>query len=346
MGLKLADLAVRYGCELQGDPDIEVSGVATLQSSAEGCVSFLANPLYRKHLAETKASVVILKADDVEHCPVACLIAPDPYLVYAHIAAELHPRAPLKPGVHPAATVADTATVGEGSEIAAGAVIGENSVIGARVYVGPNTVVGDDCIVGDDSRLNANVTLYSNVRMGERCIIHSSAVLGADGFGIAQSPAGWVHVPQVGGVLMGNDVDVGANTAIDRGAIDDTRIGNGVKLDNQVQVGHNCVIGDHTVMAGQAGISGSSEVGSGCVIGGKTGIAGHLTVCSGVMLTGGCNVTKSITEPGVFSNILPAEDAGVWRKTLARIKRLDKTQASIKVIEKRLAASDNDADSD
>jgi UDP-3-O-[3-hydroxymyristoyl] glucosamine N-acyltransferase len=336
VAIRLADLAVRYGCELHGDPDQEVTRVGTLGSAEPGAITFLANPQYKKQLETTAATAVILMPEAVEDCPVACLVTPNPYAVYAAVAAELYPLPRLNAGVHPSATVSDSATIGTASEIAAGAVVGRNVRIGDNVLVGPNCVVGDDAVIGDATRLVANVTVYSNVRIGTRCILHAGVVLGADGFGIAQTSMGWRKVPQVGGVVIGNDVEIGANSCVDRGAIEDTVVGNGVKIDNLVQIGHNCILGDHVAMASQSGISGSSVIGARVVIGGRAAVAGHLVISDDVFLAGRASVTKSIARPGVYSSVIPAEEAGVWRKLVARFKRLDEMAARLKQLEKQM----------
>lgn len=336
MAIRLADLAVRYGCELHGDPDREVSCVGTLETAGPNAITFLANPQYRKQLAATGAAAVILAPEVAADCPVASLVTTNPYAVYAAIAAELHPLPLLNAGVHPLASVSSSAVIGAGSEIAAGAVVGRNVRIGDHVLVGPNCVIGDDSVIGSETRLIANVTLYHNVRVGSRCIFHGGVVLGADGFGIAQTPVGWRKVPQLGGVVIGNDVEIGANSCVDRGAIEDTVVGNGVKLDNQVQIGHNCRIGDHTAMASQAGVSGSTVIGARCVIGGKAAVAGHLIICDDVILAGRASATRSIAKPGVYSSVIPVEEAGVWRKLVARFKRLEEMSARLKQLEKQL----------
>ena len=336
MAIRLADLAVRYGCELHGDPDREVSCVGTLDAAGPNAISFLANPQYRKQLATTSAAAVILGPDAAADCPVPSLVTTNPYAVYAAVAAELHPLARLNAGVHPRASVSSSAVIGAGSEVPAGAVVGQNVHIGDHVLVGPNCVIGDDSVIGADTRLMANVTFYNRVRVGSRCIFHAGVVLGADGFGIAQTPTGWRKVPQVGGVVIGNDVEIGANSCVDRGAIEDTVVGNGVKLDNQVQIGHNCRIGDHTAVASQSGVSGSTTVGARCVIGGKAAVAGHLVICEDVFIAGRASVTKSIAKPGVYSSVFPAEEAGIWRKLVARFKRLDEMATRLKQLEKQL----------
>jgi UDP-3-O-[3-hydroxymyristoyl] glucosamine N-acyltransferase len=334
--IRLADLAVRYGCELHGDPDREVSCVGTLESAGSTAITFLANPQYRKQLATTKAAAVILAQEAVAECAAPCLVTKNPYAVYAAIAAELYPLPRLNAGIHPQAFVSSNAVLGAGSEVAAGAFIGQNVRIGDNVLVGPNCVIGDDSVIGAETRLIANVTLYSRVRVGSRCILHAGVVLGADGFGIAQTPVGWRKVPQVGSVVIGNDVEIGANSCVDRGAIEDTVVGNGVKLDNQVQIGHNCRIGDHTAMASQSGVSGSTVIGARCVIGGKAAVAGHLVICDDVFLAGRASVTKSIAKPGVYSSVFPAEEAGIWRKLVARFKRLDEMSSRLKQLEKQI----------
>lgn len=335
-GITLGDIAVRFGCELRGDPDARVERVATLMSAAAGSLGFLANPAYRRALESTEATAVILQPHHAPDCPTNALLTADPYLLYARVARELHPERTARSGIHPQAVLADGAVVPASCEIGPGVTIGANSVLGENVVVGANCAVGADVRIGADTRLEANVTLYTGVRVGQRCILHSGAVVGADGFGIAPSASGWVRVPQVGSVLVGDDVDIGANSCIDRGAIDDTRIGNDVKIDNLVQIGHNVVIGDHTAIAGMAGVAGSTTIGSGCLIGGAASVSGHLTVCDGANIMGRASVTRSITEPGVYASHWPAEEASSWRKLVARVRRLDATGARVKLLEQRI----------
>ena len=344
MMILLADLAVRYGCELHGDPDTEITSVGTLHAASAGNITFLANPGYRKFLAETKASAVILAADLAKECPVACLVAADPYLTYARIAAELHPAPALNSGVHPAATVDQTAVVPGSCEIAAGAVIAAGVTLGERVYVGPNCVIGDNTVIGDDSRLVANVSVYHACQIGNRCLLHAGVVIGADGFGIAKSDHGWVKVPQLGTVVLGDDVEIGAGSTIDRGAIENTLLANGVKLDNLVQIAHNVIVGEHTAIAGQSGISGSSKIGARCVIGGKAAIAGHLEITDDVYLVGRAGVSKSIKQPGIYSSALSVEEVGKWRRIAARIKNLDQIDKRLVVLEKLVGKSTDRSD--
>lgn len=322
-GATLGELAARFGLTLRGDPDAVVRSVATLQGATEGTVSFLANRKYRRHLAATAATAVVVDEATADACPVHALIALDPYVAYARIAAVLHPEPVAEPGVHPTAILDPTANVAASASVGPHVVVGADCRIGERAVLGAGVVLGPGCVVGNDSRLAARVTCYRGVTIGARCLIHSGAVLGADGFGLAHDRNGWVKVPQIGGVTLGDDVEIGANTTIDRGAIDDTVVGNDVKLDNQIQIGHNVRIGDHTAIAGCVGISGSTTVGSRCLIGGAVGIAGHLDIADGVVVTGLTMVSRSLTEPGMYSSATPAMEAGDWRRVVARLRHLD-----------------------
>jgi UDP-3-O-[3-hydroxymyristoyl] glucosamine N-acyltransferase len=335
--LTLGELAVRNGCELRGDPDVRVDHVATLAAAGAGALAFLANPQYRSQLGGTRATAVVLAADDAAACPVACLVSANPYLTYARIAADLHPAAALRPGVAAGAHVAAGGTLPASCQVQAGAWIGEDAVLGERVYVGPNTVIGAGCRVGDDTRIAAAAVLYDGVRIGRRCLVHAGAVIGADGFGIARDTSGtWTKVPQVGSVVVGDDVEIGANTTIDRGAIGDTVIGDGVKLDNQIQVGHNVTIGAHTAIAALTGISGSTRIGARCVIGGDAAFAGHLTIVDDVVIGGGAKVAQSITRPGVYGGAIPAGDARSWRKNAVRFGQLDEIARRLRKLEHML----------
>lgn len=338
MGLALGDIAIRYGCELHGDPDVTVSRVATLASAGSGSIAFLANPAYRRQLAACRATAVILSAKDTDECTTNCLVATNPYAVFARVAQELYPDPVLRAGVHPDATVGVGCELSSTCHVAAGAVLGDRVVVGDNCYVGPNCVLGDDVRLGRDTQLLANVTLYHKVTLGERCRIHAGTVIGADGFGIAPDEAGWVKVPQIGGVVVGNDVEIGSNCSIDRGAIEDTRLGNGVKLDNMVQIAHNVVIGDHTAIAGQSGVAGSAVVGQRCLIGGSVAISGHIEIADDVSIMGRGSVSKSILTKGVYSSVLAVEEAGKWRKIAARVKRLDAMATKLRELENSVKA--------
>jgi len=319
----LGELAVRFGLTLRGEPGLTVSSVATLSRANSGNLSFLANSRYRRQLESTRATAVILSAEDEAHCPVAALIDPNPYLAYARIATLLHPETAPEPGIHPSAVVAGGARVAASASIGPLAVVEEGAQIGERVLVGPGCIVQKGASVGADSALRSRVNLYPDVTLGQRCILHAGAVVGADGFGFAPNNGTWEKVPQVGSVRIGDDVEIGANTTIDRGAIDDTVVENGVKLDNQIQVGHNVIIGAHTAIAACTGISGSTVIGQRCMIGGMVGFAGHLTIADDVVVTGCSLVSASIKKPGSYSSGMPTVETRLWRRMVAHLRRLD-----------------------
>jgi len=333
MPARLAELAVRFGCELRGDPDTLVDRVAPLQDAGPGAISFLANPRYRRHLATTRASVVVLDAKTAPECPVAALVARNPYATYARIAQVLYPTPPVVPGRDPSAVVEAGAEVDPTAAIGAQAYVARGVRIGARASVGPGSVVLEDAEIGADTRLVARVTLGPGARIGRRCILQPGCVIGADGFGQAPDRDGYVKVPQVGSVVIGDDVEVGSNSTIDRGAIDDTVIGDGVKIDNLVQVGHNVRIGEHTVIAGCVGVSGSVTIGRRCMLGGQVGVAGHLEICDDVALTGRTMVASSILKPGVYSSGLTADDAARFRRNAVRFNQLDELAKRLRRLE-------------
>ena len=319
----LGELAVRFGLTLRGEPGITVGAVATLSRAESGSLSFLANSRYRRLLETTKASVVVLSAEDEPHCPVAALIHPNPYLAYARIATLMHPQASPTPGVHASAVVGPKARIAASASIGPLAVVEDEAEIGERVAIGPGCVVQKGARIGADSVLVSRVNLYPGVTLGQRCILHAGAVVGADGFGFAPDAGSWVKVPQVGSVRIGDDVEIGANTSIDRGAIDDTVVEDGVKLDNQIQVGHNVVIGAHTAIAACTGISGSTVIGRRCMIGGMVGFAGHLSIADDVVVTGCSLVSASIKKPGSYSSGMPTVETRLWRRMVAHLRRLD-----------------------
>jgi UDP-3-O-[3-hydroxymyristoyl] glucosamine N-acyltransferase len=332
-GLTLGEIAVRFGCELDGDPDTRVSSVATLQDARPGHLSFFANATYRRQLEATAASAVILAPDDAAVCPVARLVHPNPYATYARAAALLHPPPSWAPGIHASAVIDPSAVIAEDASIGAHVTIEAGVQVGAGARVGPGCVLMQGSRVGARTVLAARVTLCPDVRVGERCLLHPGVVLGADGFGIAQDAGRWVKVPQVGGVVVGDDVEIGANTTIDRGAIGDTVIEEGVKLDNQIQVGHNVRIGAHTAIAAMVGIAGSTRIGRHCMIAGQAGIGGHLEICDRVVLMGRAMVTNSIREPGMYASGIPVEEAGQWRRGVARYRQLGRTNERLRRLE-------------
>jgi UDP-3-O-[3-hydroxymyristoyl] glucosamine N-acyltransferase len=319
----LGELAVRFGLALRGEPDLRVWRVATLSHAEPGSVSFLANPRYRKQMEATRATAVLVGPENAASCPVAALIDPNPYLAYARIAELLHPQTVPAAGIHASAIVARSARIAKSACVGPLAVIEEDADIGERVFVGPGCIVQRGASIGADSRLLSRVSVYAAVRIGQRCILHAGAVVGADGFGFAPDAGTWVKVPQVGSVRIGDDVEIGANTTIDRGAIDDTVVEDGVKLDNQIQVGHNVIIGAHSAVAGCVGISGSTSIGRRCMIGGGVGIAGHLTIADDVVVTGCSLVSASIKHAGSYSSGMPAVETRLWRRMVAHLRRLD-----------------------
>lgn len=332
MTVTLGTLAVRFGCELEGDPDVEVDAVSTLQNATPRTITFLANPKYRRHLAETRAAAVILEPKLAAQCPVPALLSPNPYVLYARVAAVLHPEPGFPPGIHPSAVVDREASIDDSASIGARAVIERGVRIGARARVGPGSVVLEGANVGADTRLVAQVTLCRGVQVGSRCLLHPGVVIGADGFGIAPDRNGWVKVPQVGTVRIGDDVEIGANTTIDRGAIEDTVIEDGVKLDNQIQIGHNVRVGAHTAIAGCTGVSGSSTIGKRCLIAGMVGIAGHISICDDVVVTGRTFVNHSIHQRGTYSGGLPMDEAKRWRRNSARFRQLDELARRVRAL--------------
>jgi UDP-3-O-[3-hydroxymyristoyl] glucosamine N-acyltransferase len=333
MPVRLADLAVRFGCELRGDPDALVERVAQLQDAGPGSISFLANPRYRRHLPQTRATAVVIDADSAAECAVNALVATNPYATYARIAQVLYPEESVQGGRHPSAVVEAGAQIDPTAWIGANSFVASGTRVGRRVSVGPGSVVLGNVEIGDDSRLVARVTLCRGVRIGQRCILQPGSVIGADGFGHAPDVDGYVKVPQVGTVVIGNDVEVGSNSTIDRGAIESTVIEDGVKIDNLVQVGHNVRIGAHTVIAACVGISGSTTIGKRCMLGGMVGVAGHLAICDDVALTGRTAVFKSIDRPGAYSGSLWADDAKHFHRNAARFNRLEDLARRVRRLE-------------
>jgi UDP-3-O-[3-hydroxymyristoyl] glucosamine N-acyltransferase len=337
MAITLGELAVRYGLELAGDPGLTVQAVASLTSATPGTLTFCSNAKYRRQLASTRATAVVLAREMLPDCPVAALISPHPYAAYARIVAGMHPQPVVVAGIAPGASIAVSATVAASAWVGPNAVIGAGAVIGERCSIGPNSVIGEGVRLGDDCRLQSRVTICHHVSVGARCVFKPGCVVGGDGFGFAPAPDGFVKVPHLGGARLGNDVEVGANTTIDRGTIEDTVIDDGVKLDNLVQVGHNCRIGANTMIAGCVGISGSTIIGRRCMIGGAAGIVGHLEIGDDVIVTGFSMVTHSLPGPGTYSSGLPAIQAIDWRRTVARLRRLD-------ALERRLARLERGGD--
>jgi UDP-3-O-[3-hydroxymyristoyl] glucosamine N-acyltransferase len=335
---RLGELAAQLGVPFVGDPGIRVSRVADLAVAEADCLSFLGDPLYRKWLAKTRAGVVILSEGDAVACPSATLNSPNPYLCFARAARLIYPLPPLQGGIHPSAVVDPSAQVDPSAWIGPLSVVESGVWIGARVFVGPGCILGEGVRIDADSRLVSRVTLCRGTQVGKRALLHPGAVIGRSGFGFAKDGERWVRIPQVGRAVLGDDVEIGANTTVDRGAIEDTVIGDGVKLDNQIQIGHNVRIGDHTAMAANTGISGSTRIGRNCTLSGAVGMAGHLEIGDDVHFTGMAMVTRSFLEPGSYSSGIPAMPSGEWRRNVARFRHLDELAHRLKQLEGRVVS--------
>ncbi len=325
MSITLGDIAKAIGADVHGDSSLEIQKLATLDQAGSGDLGFLFDRSYRKFLKVTQASAIILSQENLADCPVSALVMSNPYLGYAKSAQLIAQQQQVtRTGIHPSACVSPTASIPESAWVGANAVIEEDVILGDSVSVGAGCVIYPNVRVGDHSILNANITVYQDVHIGHHCIIHAGTVIGSDGFGYAKEGDAWVKIPQLGSVQIGDHVEIGANTTIDRGALKDTVIGNGVIIDNLVQIAHNVTIGDHSAVAGCTGISGSTQIGKRCAFGGGVGLSGHMDICDDVTVTGMSMITKSIKEPGTYSSGWPAQEARLWRRRVARFNRLDK----------------------
>jgi len=322
-GYSLGELATRFGCLVQGDPTIRVTRVATLQDAGPDAVAFVTRSRYVRLLEETRAGAVIVSPENAARCAATALVTGNPRALYARIASLLHPPEAAPAGVHESAIVDPSAVIDPTASIAAGCVIGPHVHIGRGVVLGPHCIVMREATIGAETRLVARVTLCEMVQIGERCILHPGVVVGSDGFGNAPEHGAWVKVPQLGSVQVGNDVEIGANTTIDRGTLDDTIIEEGVKLDNQIQIAHNVHIGAHTVIAACVGIAGSTTIGKHCMIGGKVGIADQLHIADGVTVLAMTGVGASIPEPGTYSGTIGFAEVSRFRRNAARFRYLD-----------------------
>lgn len=334
----LAQLAEALDARLVGDADKVVTGLSALQDAGPDELSFLANRQYRKLLATSQAGALLLTEADAAEFSGNALIVANPYLAYARLSHRFDPKPRPQAGIHPTAVVAESAQVDATAAVGPGVVIEAGAIVGANVTLGAQCFIGARCVIGDGSWLAPRVTLYHDVRMGQRVVIQSGAVIGGEGFGFANDRGSWQKIAQIGGVLIGDDVEIGANTTVDRGAINDTVIGNGVKLDNQIQIAHNVQIGDHTAMAACVGISGSTRIGRHCTIAGGVGMVGHIDICDNVFVSGMTMVTRSITEPGAYSSGTAMQPAAEWKKSAARIRQLDGIAKRLQQLEKQLPA--------
>lgn len=341
--LTLGELAQRFALTLHAaDPtavDRPITGVATLEAAGPAQLSFFTNPRYRQALAQTQAAVVVLAAAEQSHCPVPALVSAEPYADFARIAALFETADVAAPGIHPSAVIDAGAEVDPTASIGPHCTVGPRSRIGARARLGPGCVIGADCVVGADCVLVARVTLVLRVRLGERVRIHPGAVLGADGFGLAQSGGRWIKVPQLGGVVIGDDCEIGANSCIDRGALGDTVLEEDVRVDNLVQIAHNCEIGAHSALAGCVGIAGSAKLGRHVMVAGASGIAGHLSIPDRTVIQAMSMVTHTIHEPGAYASGSPLMDNRSWKRNMARLRHLDELHKRVAQLEKQLAAA-------
>lgn len=335
ISFSLGEIARRLGGEVAGDPGVRVGGVATLENATPDRISFLANARYLQQLKSTRAGAVIVGEAARNATRLPRIICPNPYAYFARVSALFHPIPAARGGIHASAVIDSTAVVAKDAEIGACAVLGQGVRVGSGCIIGAGCYLGDGVAVGNDSKLYANVTVYRECQLGERVIIHSGVVIGADGFGIAMEEGRWLKVPQVGRVVIGNDVEIGANTTVDRGALDDTVIEDGVKLDNQVQVGHNVHIGAHTAIAGCVGIAGSTRIGRYCRIGGAAGIIGHVTIADNVEISGYTAVTKSIDRPGTYTGIYVFEPHAQWLKNAVQLRHLAELGEQVRRLEKQ-----------
>jgi UDP-3-O-[3-hydroxymyristoyl] glucosamine N-acyltransferase len=331
---RLEQLAEQLGATLHGDGELIITGVASMKSATEGQITFLSDKKFQNNLSTCGATAVVITEDSLKYWNGAALVAKDPYLCYAKLAQILDTTPLPAEDIADSAIIATTAqlgknvSIGPNAVIESGAILGDNCCIGAGCFIGKNTTIG----VG--TKIWSNVSIYHNCIIGENCLIQSGTVIGADGFGYANDKGKWIKIPQLGRVVIGNDVEIGASTTIDRGALDDTVIGNGVIIDNQCQIAHNDVIGDHTAVAGGVIMAGSLKIGRHCLIGGASVINGHMEICDQVTVTGMGMVT--ITKPGVYSSGIPLQENKVWRKTASLVLHIDEMNKRLKALEKKL----------
>jgi UDP-3-O-[3-hydroxymyristoyl] glucosamine N-acyltransferase len=334
--ITLSELAAITGGELYGDGETVITAVAAMDKAGEGDITFLSNSKYRKHLSECAASAVMVKDTERELCTTNVLVVNDPYLAYARVAQALDTTPKPAELVHSSAVIADDVILGENVSIGANAVIESGVTLGDNVSIGAGCFIGKNATIGADTRLWANVSIYHEVQLGESCLIQANTVIGSDGFGYANDKGEWVKIPQVGTVRIGNRVEIGAGTTIDRGALDDTVIEDNVIIDNQMQIAHNVHIGYGTAMAGGTIVAGSTKIGKYCIIGGGTVINGHIEIADGVTITGMGMVMRGIDEKGMYSSGIPLQPNKEWRKTAARVHRIDDMNKRLKAIEKKL----------
>ncbi len=332
----LREIVSKLGGELVGDGTLVISSVASLTSANPGQISFLTNSKYLSAIANTRASAVVLDEPCRHATDLPRIVTENPYVYFARLSALMNPVPAIRPGVNASAVVQVSTKVPNSCAIAEHASIGCNVILGENVVIGPGCIIGDRVSIGDNTKLQANVVIYHDCVIGKQCTLSAGVVIGADGFGYAEDVHGWVKIPQVGRVVIEDDVDVGANTTIDRGALDDTVIETGVKLDNLIQVGHNCRIGAHTMIAGCVGIAGSAHIGKRCKIGGAAMILGHLEIADGVTISPGSMITRSLVKADTYTALMPFQAHNEWLKTAANIRHLGNLAERVKQLEKEL----------
>jgi len=333
---RLADIAAQLGGRVLGDAGVRISQIATLEKARPDQISFLTNSKYRAQLASTRAGAVILGEADAEATSLPRIVSDNPYACFARVSALLNPLPQARPGIHPGAVIGEGAQIDSTASVAATAMVGAGVRIGAHSVIGAGCCIGDNTVVGSHARLYPGVVIYHDCVIGDRLIAHSGAVIGSDGFGIAMDDGRWIKIPQIGRVVIGDDVEIGASTTIDRGALDDTVIEDGVKLDNQIQVAHNVRIGAHTAIAGCAGIAGSAVIGRYCLIGGGARILGHLQLADHVEVAAHTLIGKSIREAGSYAAIFPFARTDDWRRNAVHLRHLDELAKRVKALEQEL----------
>lgn len=335
--MTLGEIAKIINAQVEGDSARLITGISNLQAAKAGDISFLDNPKYRSYLGSTKASAVILSAADRIHCPCDALVVNSPYFAYATIAHVFAPKITAAAGIHPTAVIGENCQIDETASIGAHVTLEDRVVIGKRTQIRAGSVIGQDARIGDDCLIWANVTIYYGVQIGHRVIVHSGAVIGADGFGFAPHEGQWHKIPQLGTVIIEDEVEIGASTTIDRGALEDTILSRGVKLDNQIQVGHNCQIGENTIVAGCSGLAGSTKIGKNCLLGARVGIAGHVEIADRVTLCAETTVMNSLKIPDkVYASGIGQLEYADWKKNMARFRSLDEYMRRLIALEKKV----------
>ena len=329
----LGEIAESIDGQLRGDPTCTITGIATLQSATTGQISFLSNFRYTSHLKTTQASAVLLKAENLAKCPSNALVVDDPYVSYAHVVKLFHVAEKVVAGIHATAIISKSADIDKSAMIGAHVVIGDNVIIGANTVIDAGCIIQSNVSIGCDTHVYPKVVICDSTTIGDRVVLHPSVVLGSDGFGLANHEGVWEKIPQIGSVHIKDDVEIGAHSTVDRGALDDTVIERGVKIDNHVQIAHNICIGEHTVIAGCVGIAGSTTIGKNCIIGGGTAISGHLEIVDGVVIGGRSTIAQSVESAGIYAGHFPLMQVNLWRRVVFRIQTINQLYKRVSTLE-------------